>query len=98
VISLWLWPFAGGFVGMVNALSRWKTVSCLSTEMVTRSLVLVVGGMLLRLGLVAGLLTAGLKRGIIPGLLAFAGLWITRWTIVVWFSTREGRRRQGLSR
>jgi hypothetical protein len=90
-----MWPFAGGLVGIVNGLTRWTTISYLSTEAVTRSLVLVLGGMVVRLAFVTGLLIAGLKQGIDAGLLAFAGLWITRWIIVIWSSARqdvEGRR------
>lgn len=85
MISYALWLFAGGIVAVVNAVIRQRTVACLSTETIGGSLVLVLGGMLLRLGLVAGLLVAGLRQGAIPGLLAFAGLWITRGAIVVWF-------------
>ncbi len=92
--SFWMWLFAGGVVGVVNGVARWKTVSRLSTETMSRSLTLTVGGMLLRLGLVTGLLIAGLMQGIVPGLLAFAGLWITRWTIVLWFSARQGMSKQ----
>lgn len=94
MISLWMWPFAGGLVGIVNGLTRWTTISYLSSEAVTRSLVLVVGGMVVRLGFVAGLLIAGLKQGIAAGLLAFAGLWITRWIIVVWSNVRQNRQDQ----
>lgn len=88
--SLWLWPFAGGFVGVLNGLTRWRTVSRLSTNAVTRSLVMVLGGMFLRLSLVTGLLMAGLIRGIVPGLLAFVGIWITRWAIVILVSAQQG--------
>jgi len=84
VINAALWLFAGGAVAVVNAVTRQRTVACLSTETIGGSLVLVLGGMLLRLSLVAGLLIAGLRQGIAPGLLAFAGLWITRGAIVVW--------------
>ncbi len=85
---LWLWSVAGAGVGMVNALTRWRTVSSISTEAATASLILVVGGMVLRLSAVAGLLAAGLRRGIVPGILAFGGLWITRSAVVIWLGTK----------
>lgn len=85
---LWLWPIAGGGIGIANAVTRWKTVSLVSAGAGTGSLVLVVGGMLVRLGLVAGLLIAGLRHGIVPGMLAFGGLWVTRSAIVIWFSVK----------
>jgi hypothetical protein len=31
-----------------------------------------------------GVLIAALQRGIVPGLLAFAGLWLARWGMVYW--------------
>lgn len=85
MISYALWLFAGGIVAVVNAVIRQRTVASLSTETIRGSLVLVLGGMLLRLGLVAGLLVAGLRQGVVSGLLAFAGLWLARGAIVVWF-------------
>jgi hypothetical protein len=86
----WPWGLAGGLVGIINGLSRWKTVSRLSATAVSGSLRLTIGTMVLRLGLVAGLLATGLKQGIIPGLSAFAGLCIARWIVVLWFGTRKG--------
>jgi hypothetical protein len=49
------------------------------------ALVLTLGGMALRLALVAALLISGLRRGIVPGLLAFGGLWLTRMVAVICF-------------
>lgn len=90
--ALWPWVVAGVGVGIVNGLSRWKTVSLMSTAAVVASLRLALGGMLLRLGLVAGLLVVSLRHDISSGLMAFAGLYVTRWVIVLWFGTRrEGR-------
>lgn len=85
MINSALWLFAGGAVAIVNAVTRQRTVAWLSAETIGGSLVLVLGGMLLRLGLVAGVLVAGLRQGVMPGMLAFVGLWITRGAIVVWF-------------
>lgn len=96
---LWLWPIAGGGVGLANALTRWKTVSLMAAGTGTRSMVLglVVGGVLVRLGLVAGLLMAGLRQGIVPGMLAFGGLWLTRSAIVIWISLQKSRTYQRIT-
>lgn len=83
MIALWL--LAGGLIGMVNGLTRWWTVTHLRQEMRLRPLALVWGGLILRLALVAALLIVGLRGGIIPGLLAFAGLWFARWGTTIWF-------------
>jgi hypothetical protein len=89
-----MWPLVGGLVGFVNGLTRWTTISYLSSDAITRSLALVLGGMVVRLGFVTGLLIAGLKQGIDAGLLAFAGLWVTRWIIVIWSNARQDLRNQ----
>jgi hypothetical protein len=83
VIPLWL--LAGGLIGMMNSLTRWWTVSRLRHEMRLPPLALVWGGVILRLALVATLLTLGLRQGMIPGLVAFAGLWVSRWGSAIWF-------------
>lgn len=83
MISSLPWLLAGGAVAAVNALMRQKTVAALSPQAVRGSLVLAVSGIFFRLGLIAGLLIVALDQGIVPGLLAFAGLWITRGGIVL---------------
>jgi hypothetical protein len=83
VITAWL--LAGSLVGMMNGLARWWTVSHLRYQTRRSALALVWGGFILRQAAVAALLTLGLKRGIIPGLLAFAGMCLARWGSVIWF-------------
>ena len=87
--ALWPWVVAGVGVGIVNGLSRWRTVSRVSATAVSNPVRFALGTMALRLGLVAVLLTVSLRQGILPGLSAFVGLFITRWIIVLWFSTRR---------
>lgn len=79
-----LWLLAGALVGVLNGLTRWWTVARLRAKMEGSPLGLTLGGMTVRLILVAALLTVGLQRGILPGLLAFAGLWLTRSATVIW--------------
>ncbi len=80
MIALWL--FAGLAVGALNGFTLWSSVACLRPDVSGRAVAWIVGGALLRLGLVASLLIAALQRGVLPGLLAFAGLWLARWGIV----------------
>ncbi len=84
MIHYLLWLVAGAAVAVVNAVTRRKTVASLSAESVSGSLVLALGGMLLRLGLIAALLVVALSQGIVAGLVAFGGLWLTRAALILW--------------
>ena len=81
-----VWLFAGGLVGLLSAVSLRWTVARLHPGASWRAVILTAGGALLRWCLAAGLLIAALQRGIAPTLLAFAGLWLTRWSTVWWFN------------
>jgi hypothetical protein len=78
------WLLIGGAVGIVNGLTRWWTVSRLRHDMQLSPLFLVWAGWILRLALVAILLMIGIRQGIIPGLVSFAGLSLGRWATVIW--------------
>jgi len=83
-----LWLFAGGSIGVLNGLSRRWTVARLRPDVPGQAVVWALGGAMLRWSLAAGLLVTALQRGVVPGLLAFAGLWLTRWGIVYWLNSR----------
>jgi hypothetical protein len=87
-----VWMLVGGVVGAANSLMRWWTVSKLQSNMRPGPLTLLWGGLTLRMALVTGLLMLGLKQGIVPGLLAFAGLSVVRWGSVIWFGAVQTRR------
>lgn len=78
------WLLAGGVVSGLNVLSLWWTVGRLRPEAPSEGVALVAGGMVGRWLLVTGLLVAALQRGIVSGLLAFAGLWLVRTALVCW--------------
>jgi len=80
IVTLWL--FVGLMVGVLNALTLWSSVARLRPAAPGRAVAWVLGGALLRWSLAAGVLIAALQRGVLPGLLAFAGLWLARWGIV----------------
>jgi hypothetical protein len=83
-----LWPLTGGIVGMANALTLRWTVARLHPDMPRRAVAWTIGGLILRWILVAGLLIAALQYGIASALLAFTGLWLTRWGTVWWLNRR----------
>jgi hypothetical protein len=77
-----LWLFVGGAVGALHALTLWWTVAHLRPESAGRALARAWGGALVRWTTAAGMLIVALQHGIVPGLLAFAGLWLARWGMV----------------
>ena len=93
VMMVTLWLFAGLVVGALNGLLLWSSVARLCPDVSARAMARILGGTLLRWGLAVGLLIAALQRGILPGLLAFAGLWLARWGTVcsAHLSARSGR-------
>jgi hypothetical protein len=85
-MTLASWLFTGGAIGVLSGLTLWWTVARLRPDASSYVVVLVLGGMILRWSLSAGLLVAALQHGIVPGLLAFAGLLLARWGMVYWFN------------
>ncbi len=79
-----LWLLAGGAVGALNGLILWWTVGCLRHDVPGSAVAWVLAGAMLRWTIVAALLIGALQHGIVPGLLAFAGLWLARWGMVYW--------------
>ena len=77
-----LWLLIGGAVGVLQVLTIWWTVRSLQPGVRHRILVWVIGGATLRSGLALGLLFSALRAGIVPGLLAFTGLWLGRWGMI----------------
>jgi hypothetical protein len=76
--------FIGGAVGTLNVLTLRWTVARLRPGAPRHAAAWILGGALLRWGFIAGLLIAALQRGLVPGLLAFAGLWLAQWGMVCW--------------
>lgn len=83
------WLVVGLLGGAVAMLSLAWTVGRLRPESAGCALAMVWGGTVLRWGLVALLLSLALRQGILPGLGAFAGIWLARSLAVAWFGTRE---------
>ena len=84
-----VWLLVGGAIGFLEAVTMWWTVARLRPGAPQRVVIWVVGGIVVRWGLDAGLLAVALQQGIVPGLLAFAGLWLSRRGVVFWVSVRH---------
>ena len=76
------WFMIGIAIGVLNGLTLRWTVGRLRPDTAPASIPLIALGFLLRLALSAGLLIIALQRGIALGLLAFVGLWLSRWITV----------------
>ena len=79
-----LWLLAGGAIGAWNVLTLWWTVGRMRPDAPLGAVTLALGGALLRWGCAGGLLILALQRGIVPGLLACAGLSLARWGLACW--------------
>ena len=77
-----MWFVIGIAIGILNGLSLRWTVSRLRPETSLTSIPLITMGSLLRLGLATALLALASQHSLISGLLAFIGLWLTRWIVV----------------
>jgi hypothetical protein len=78
-----LWLFAGLIVGILNGLTLRWTVGRLRSGTALTGVPLVALGVLLRLGLATALLIFASQHGMTPCLLAFTGLWLARWIIIL---------------
>ena len=65
------------------------TVNQMRPEALASAAAWMLLGFLGRLALVAVLLVVALQRGIVPGLLAGAGLLVSRWAILVWLERTD---------
>jgi hypothetical protein len=83
------WLLTGSVVGVLHGVTLWWTVARLQPHAPRHAIAWTLGGAILRWGLAAGLLITSLQRGIVPGLLAFAGLWLSQWGIACWLASAQ---------
>lgn len=86
-MTVWLWLLAGLVMATLNAASIAGTVGRLRPEAgcpPAPALFLIAGGFVVRLTLSALVLVVALQQSSAAGLLAFAGLWLGRWTVLLW--------------
>ncbi len=82
----WSWLLAGMLMGAINLLLLRWTVDNLASTPVSRARAHVALSGTLRLAFVAGLLAFAALQGGREILLAFLGFWISRWSLLHWWS------------
>jgi hypothetical protein len=87
-VNDWFWLLAGLLVGALNVASIARTVGKLRPEGNVRALSAVVSGFMLRLILSVLVLVVSLRQSAVAGLLAFAGIWFGRWTVLLWANAK----------
>ncbi|MFN2286284.1 MAG: hypothetical protein ACK2UQ_17845 [Anaerolineae bacterium] len=90
-MSVWLWLLAGLLVGVLNVATIAGTVGRLGQGGELRALSTVMSGFVLRLALSIFVLVVALRQSAAAGLLAFAGIWLGRWTVLLWTHVPAGR-------
>ena len=83
-----VWLAVGCALGIANTVMQWWTVARLHPREPLHAVVTVIGGMVIRWLLAAIVLTMALQNGIIPGLVAFAGMLLARWAMLVYLTSR----------
>lgn len=87
-MNVWLWLFAGLLVGVLNVASIAGTVGRLRPDGDVRALSTVVSGFVLRLALWIVILVVALRQSAMAGLMAFAGIWLGRWPLLLWTNAK----------
>ncbi len=77
-----LWFVAGSLVNIVNYWMQFRTVNSLHPETSQGVVRQIVRRAILRWILIAVLLFAAFRQGVIPGLLTFTGYWIIRLVMI----------------
>lgn len=76
------WLLAGLVAGLVNVYLLARTVAFLRPDARFRAVLATFGGILVRLGIAAAVLSLALQQSAVSGLFAFVGLWVARWIVV----------------
>lgn len=84
-----LWLILGIVVGTLSGIMQWWSVSRLAPNATVMTANGIVLGAFARWTVVAVLFIAALRMGAVPALLAFAGLFVAKWLIIVWYGLRE---------
>jgi uncharacterized membrane protein len=79
-----VWLGLGSTLGLFTLTMQWWTINRLLSSESNRAVAVAVGGMIVRLALVAGLLIVALKENILAGILVLIGWWLVRSVSLVW--------------
>jgi len=84
-----LWFLAGAVCGIASGLSQQWTVARLGGDSSKKAGALLIGGFIIRLALAGLVLYLAVQQSVAAVLLAFAGLWIARWGLsIYWHKNR----------
>ncbi|MCJ7569606.1 MAG: hypothetical protein MUO58_19020 [Anaerolineales bacterium] len=78
-----IWFVFGVVIGILNYRMQWRSVNSLHPETSRIKVLWIVGCGALRCTLIAILLLAIFRQGVLPGLLAIAGFWLTRLVVIL---------------
>jgi hypothetical protein len=88
-MMLGLWFLAGIVGGILSGLSQQWTVAHLHADSTKKVASYLIVGFFLRLTLAGLILYAAIQQSIFAALLAFAGLWIARWGLSIYWNRRQ---------
>jgi hypothetical protein len=86
---LGLWFLAGVVGGILSGLSQQWTVGHLHVDSTKKVASYLIIGFIFRLALAGLILYAAIQYSIFAVLLAFAGLWIARWGLSIYWNKRQ---------
>lgn len=78
-----IWFVFGVVIGILNYRMQWRSVNSLHSKTSRIGVLWIVGGSTLRCTLIAILLLAIFRQGVVMGLLAIAGFWLTRIILIL---------------
>lgn len=76
----------GIIFGVLSTLTQFWTVAHLRPEAIVHAQFLVIGGAILRWVIAGCIILTMLSNGVMPALLTFSGMLITRWVMVFFFN------------
>lgn len=77
-----MWFVAGLCLGWLHGWMRSRSAAAMDPQSPVPTILIIVGGSLLRLGMTAVLFYMALRQSVAALLLAFLGLWIMHWVMV----------------
>ena len=83
-----VWFGLGNLLGLFNLSMQWWTINRLLSSQPNRAAALAVGGLIVRLALVACLLIVALKENVLAAILLLSGWWLARSASLIWIELK----------